>query len=145
MSFSISPWIYFGVLGDFILVFYKLLICQSEREILKRLGQHCTLSSMKCSLSASPAGIFLQGCSSAGLHFSVCCGFTVVPLPILWWISPLPGLRITSRIMQSLFFILEDLLWILLVRTYVCASVQHGLKTQFSFMKETRSCKTKEY
>lgn len=143
MSFSVSPGIHFGVLGGFILVLYKLLNCQSEREILKRLGWCSMLSAMKWPLSASPDGIFLQDCSSAGLLFNVSFGFTMVPLPILWWVSPLPRPRAISRLMQSLVFILKDSLRVLLVRTCVCASVQRGLSAHFTYMQEAESHKPK--
>lgn len=106
MSFSISPWVYFGMLGEFILVFYKLLICQCERKILNRFGQQCMLSSIKWSLSASPAGIFSR---DEALKDSFLMSLVVS----LWFHSP-------SRTLQSLFFILGDLLWVLSLRTYVC-------------------------
>lgn len=124
---------------------YKLLICQSEREILKRLVQRSMISWRKWSLSASPAGIFLQGGSSAGQLFSVHCVSTMVPFPILLWISPLPRLRTMSRIMQSMLLILRDLLWVCLLRIYMCASLQQDLKTLFSDVQGTGSCKSKEY
>lgn len=72
----------------------------------------------------------MQLCRAA---FGISCGFTVVPFPLLWWISSLRGLRITSRTLQSLVFILGSLLWVLLLRTCVCVHL-YSMDWKHSFV-----------
>lgn len=132
------------MLGDFISVFYKLLICQCEREVLKRSGQQCMLSSIKWSLCASPAGISLQRCSSAGL--------LLVSLVVSLWLhspsfggSPLfPDYHIQNIAIPVFHFGILAMSSFA-KNTCVCASVRHGLKAQFNSMQETGTCKPREY
>lgn len=81
--FNFSLNIFWDIGRLFFSVFYKLLICWCKREILKRFGQKCMLSLIKWSLSASPSGILLQRCSSAGCFwylFWFHCGSIPPPL-----------------------------------------------------------------
>lgn len=100
------------------------------------------LSSIKWSLSASPSGILLQRCSSAGCFWYLLwfhCGS--IPPPLVNLLSSRTEDHI-QKIVIPVFHFGRLAMNSFGKNICVCVSVQRGLKAQFWSMQETGSCKT---